>query len=431
MKTNKHLLWLAAIFLLVIGFTVYLKFSHSNVKAVTNTVIEPTAFDCIEKVTETIEKKNYIIRSIYPKFESEEINLQINEYINQQKNNFLTIVKDKNSSTKPTLTIDFEIVTGLSDIKNIIITTTSFIDKEFTTKKIMTVDETLQQPLSLKEIVMLDYLTKPVLVKLITDHVSIEQLPMETLKNEINDRSIFDLSYVTEDELVICINVNGEYDTINLPLSSLVFSLKEPYQTIVQEKIKIEEEVTEDVAKKKVAITFDDGPNPKNTKKVLETLNKYDAKATFFMIGKEVERHPDIAKEVAAAGHEIGNHSWFHENLTKLTISDALDNLHRTNEKIFEATGVYPTIYRPPYGAINESLNLAIPMEKVMWTIDTQDWKYKNLNHLMNEIQTNLQDGSIILLHDIHESTANALDTIVNYIVTQGYECVTISELGK
>jgi len=181
--------------------------------------------------------------------------------------------------------------------------------------------------------------------------------------------------------------------------------------------------------KKKVALTFDDGPHPKVTKQILDTLDKYDAKATFFMLGKQVEKNKNIANEVLNRGHEIGNHSYNHPLLTKQSTSQVTWQVDHTSQIIYDVTGEYPTVFRPPYGAANQTVKSLVDVPVVLWTIDTYDWKYRDPNKILPFIQANLHDGAIILMHDIHQSTADGLEGVLAYLQEQGYECVTVSEL--
>ena len=180
---------------------------------------------------------------------------------------------------------------------------------------------------------------------------------------------------------------------------------------------------------KKVALTFDDGPHPEHTLNILNTLDQYDAKATFFMQGKRVEYYMNAAKEVAERGHEIGNHSMNHPDFTTLSFEQIDFEVSRTNQLIMQATGLKPTVFRPPYGSTNEEINNFINMEPVLWTIDTEDWKNKDPDIIEERIRVNMHDDAIILMHDIHGTTAQALPDILGYLSSEGYEFVTVSEL--
>jgi peptidoglycan-N-acetylglucosamine deacetylase len=181
--------------------------------------------------------------------------------------------------------------------------------------------------------------------------------------------------------------------------------------------------------KKRVALTFDDGPDAKVTPQVLAILKKYDAKATFFMVGTNVSRNPAIVEQVYEAGHEIGNHTWNHSKLTSLSTSAVKQEVDKTSNAIYNAIGQYPTVFRPPYGATNDKVRSVITMPSILWSIDTLDWKHRNADKVLSYVKASAKDGSIILMHDIHQSTANGLENVILYLQKQGYEFVTVSEI--
>jgi len=180
---------------------------------------------------------------------------------------------------------------------------------------------------------------------------------------------------------------------------------------------------------KRVALTFDDGPHPEVTPRILKILDKYHAKATFFMLGNRVQYYPEIAQETLANGHEIGNHTWGHPLLTNLGAEQILLEYNKTNQIIFNTIGEYPTVFRPPYGATNDFVEQQLPLDSTLWTIDTLDWKHRNAQRLINVTKSTMHNNAIILMHDIHSSTADALNTLLNDLQKQGYEFVTVSEL--
>jgi peptidoglycan-N-acetylglucosamine deacetylase len=178
-----------------------------------------------------------------------------------------------------------------------------------------------------------------------------------------------------------------------------------------------------------VALTFDDGPDPKVTTKILATLKKYDAQATFFMLGSRVEYYPEIAKDVINAGHELGNHTWTHPNLTNASIKKINSEITRTSAIIEKVTGTKADIFRPPYGAINKTVRQQTDLPVILWDVDTLDWKHRNANQLLAHVKKSTRDGSIILMHDIHQSTADGLEAVLAYLDGEGYTFVTVSEL--
>lgn len=180
---------------------------------------------------------------------------------------------------------------------------------------------------------------------------------------------------------------------------------------------------------KRVALTFDDGPNEFVTPHILSVLKKYKAKATFFMVGKNVSKNQAIVQQMVEEGHEIGNHTWNHPNLTKLTNTSVKQEVERTNKAIYEAIGQNPTLFRPPYGATNDQVRSVIEMPTILWSVDTLDWKHRNAKKILSYVKTSAKDGSIILMHDIHQSTADGLEDVILYLQKQDYELVTVSDI--
>lgn len=182
-----------------------------------------------------------------------------------------------------------------------------------------------------------------------------------------------------------------------------------------------------------VAMTFDDGPHPKLTPKLLDLLKERNIKATFFVIGKCVAEYPDIAKRIVNEGHEIANHSWNHPQLTKLSPAAFDDEISQTSDAIEKATGIRPVTMRPPYGAINPTLtkrlNEEYGLSVILWSVDPQDWKIRKSDHVSSHIIKNTAPGAIILAHDIHASTIDAMPAALDTLQSKGYKFATVSEL--
>ncbi|QTD41471.1 polysaccharide deacetylase family protein [Sporosarcina sp. Te-1] len=182
---------------------------------------------------------------------------------------------------------------------------------------------------------------------------------------------------------------------------------------------------------KRVALTFDDGPEPKVTPQILDILKRHDAKATFFMLGSRVEYYPDVAASVQQAGHELGNHTWNHPNLVKLPSARVIDEIQKTSRMIEEVTGQKATAFRPPYGAVNQRIRGISDMPIVLWDVDTLDWQHHDPKKILEKVKQQTKDGSIILMHDIHQTTADGLEAVLTYLENEGYSFVTVSELHE
>ena len=184
-----------------------------------------------------------------------------------------------------------------------------------------------------------------------------------------------------------------------------------------------------DDTKKRVALTSDDGPHPKVTKQIPDTLDRYNAKATFFMLGNRVQYYPEIALDVLNRGHEVGNHTWSHPVLPKLTEAQIINEFTTTENAIISAIGQESTVFRPPYGSTTDAINAIIPREVAIWSIDTLDWKHRDANKLVQSVKNQMHNNAIILMHDIHQSTADGLNGVLEYLTNEGYEFVTVSDI--
>ena len=182
-------------------------------------------------------------------------------------------------------------------------------------------------------------------------------------------------------------------------------------------------------AKPMIAITFDDGPS-KFTMQLLEQLEAYDARATFFMVGTNVPHYPETVKKMKDIGCELGNHTTHHARLTELDVAGIQNEINVTNQAIQNIVGEPATLMRPPYGAVNEVVQSAVGMPLAMWSVDTRDWEQKDMAFVKNYVLNAAKDGEIILLHDIHETTVQAVLQVIPELVNRGYQLVTVSEMA-
>ena len=187
---------------------------------------------------------------------------------------------------------------------------------------------------------------------------------------------------------------------------------------------------TPDPNKPMVALTFDDGPS-KNTTRILDVLEQYGARATFFVVGTQLEKFQEITKRASELGCEIGNHTYNHKNLTKISPDEIQEQINSLNALILTATGKEVTLVRLPYGAgiKDKTVKANVPYPLIMWTIDTLDWSTRDTESTLKAIRQEVKDGSIILMHDLYEATAAAAETIVPELIEQGYQLVTVSEM--
>ena len=187
--------------------------------------------------------------------------------------------------------------------------------------------------------------------------------------------------------------------------------------------------------KKQIALTFDDGPHPSLTPKILQILAKYNVSATFFMVGQNVINYPQAAREVINAGHEVGNHTFTHPHIATLGDASIMEEIGRCEDALEELCEYRPHLLRTPEGAMSASLERCLAGEDyilVLWSLDTRDWDNKSTAGIVQAVLDNVKSGDIILMHDYisyHSKTPEALDVIIPALLSQGYEFVTVSEL--
>lgn len=188
-------------------------------------------------------------------------------------------------------------------------------------------------------------------------------------------------------------------------------------------------QVAIDPSRPVVALTFDDGPHPKVTPKILDILQQNQAKATFFVVGNRVDSYASTLQREYAEGHEIGNHTYSHPRLTKLTPDKVMYQSNQTDQRVAYLTSYTPKLLRPPYGEINDVMQSNIQKPFVLWSIDSQDWKSQNKKAIVKEVMEKVKDGDIILMHDLYPATADACAELIPALSAQGYQFVTVSQL--
>jgi peptidoglycan/xylan/chitin deacetylase (PgdA/CDA1 family) len=182
-----------------------------------------------------------------------------------------------------------------------------------------------------------------------------------------------------------------------------------------------------------IAMTFDDGPSSENTPRLLEMLKQRNIKATFFLIGQNAAANPDLVRRILAEGHEIGNHSWTHPQLSKLSDDRVTTEITKTQDAIKDASGYSPTLLRPPYGAITprqrEWIENQFGLNIILWSVDPLDWKRPGASVITQRILSQVRPGAIILSHDIHKQTVDAMPATLDGLISKGYKFVTVTQL--
>ena len=273
---------------------------------------------------------------------------------------------------------------------------------------------------------------KEQLIKELTSFLQDKKLEQEKINQLVKvfsdqDLSAWNFDYKDSQILIYPSQPVENLDEIALPVSSFFEVIQSSY--LLDKDAELYKAYYEKKNRKVVALTFDDGPNPATTNQALDTLSKYGIKATFFVLGKNVSGNEEILKRMKADGHVIGNHSWSHPVLSKLSLDEAKKQITDTEDALTKVLGSSSKLMRPPYGAITDDIRNSLDLSFIMWDVDSLDWKSKNEASILTEIQREVKNGSIILMHDIHAETVNALPKVIDYLKEQGYEFVTVPEM--
>lgn len=253
----------------------------------------------------------------------------------------------------------------------------------------------------------------------------------EIIQKKINKIINYDKLTFDENYLYFYFENNDGIQKVNVPIYDTEFLLDiDINENNFEKYTKQEKNNVIDPNKPIVAITFDDGPS-KYTDAILDILYENDASATFFVLGNKVKYYSNTLNKMIQNGNEIGNHSYNHKSLNRLNIDEILYQINSTQEIIYETTGYTPLYLRPTYGNTNKLLKENTSLEIILWTVDPEDWKYKNSKTIAKRVINKTKDGSIILLHDTHQRTINALKIIIEELKKEGYQFVTISELKE
>lgn len=200
-----------------------------------------------------------------------------------------------------------------------------------------------------------------------------------------------------------------------------------PIPSTGEEVTEAEETVQE--TQKMIALTFDDGPYPPVTDRILQTLRDNDSHATFFVMGNRAETYSDTIAQAFADGNQIGNHTYSHKDLTKLSADQIIYEVQYSNDMINQSAEVGDAYLRPPYGAKSETVKSTVGVPMICWNVDTLDWKTKDADAIYKEIMGTVKDGDILLMHDLYPSTADAMEKVIPELIRQGYKLVTVKEL--
>lgn len=226
------------------------------------------------------------------------------------------------------------------------------------------------------------------------------------------------ISYELQDEISLIINYNEIKDYLN-------------FIPTLDKNYKNENGYNYSNSKKTVALTFDDGPSKKYNSLILEELAKNKAHATFFMVGTMMDSCGKCVVDTYKSGNEIGSHTYSHINIKRSKTEEVTENIAKLNTKYNDLTNDNIKYLRPPYGAYNKNNLDTINMPLILWDLDTEDWRYRDVDHIVNYIIENVNDGSIILMHELYETSYEALKVALPKLYSMGYQVVSITELAN
>ncbi len=369
------------------------------------------------------DQKAYLISITYPKTNLSKVDHKIMNYINQQtkilKSNITEFPYLINRSE---LNIDFEYSTFNQRYMNILLKTDYYDGEEQQNYyDLYSILYDLKQKQFLN---ILDFFSEQEkLFKKIQDSFQKEK--------GITISNLDSLSMIISNDQLIVYYPSDQLYSISIPLIELNLNLKITTEKKELDSKELQRVVsTIDPTKPVVAITFDDGPS-EYTKEIIKTLKENDCNATFFVLGNKVEAYQDVIRESIKNGNEIGNHSYNHKWLSRLSEKEIMEQINKTQDILQQTVEYTPTHLRPTYGSVNQRIKNSTNLSITLWTIDTKDWKIKNIDRIVEKAMKDIEDGDIILMHDIFERSSEALKKLIPLLKEQGYQLVTISELEE
>lgn len=368
---------------------------------------------------------NYTIK--YPQTTSADFNQQVEEYVTDLKTDFF-----QSHTSSSTLIIDYSF-THYKNLYSFVLSQKVKQDTLFTEKikRTFLLDSKNNSILSPETVVSSKQLI-PLISKRFSEQEKIKQFNAQRDKKlELaNDESLYKQFTISNKNITFYFNPESftipynDTASISISLNSIRNSLNEAYKPAPIKKKKASKTPT-----KVVSLTFDDGPNTTSTKQILAILKKEQIKATFFIVGTQAKANPKMVKEIYKAGHELGNHSFTHADLARLSDKKIKNEITKTNKYIKEASGHNPTVFRPPYGSFDQRVINYAKVPMILWSVDTLDWQNHNTTSILHNIEEEKSKQMTLLMHDIHDSSADALPKVIKKLKKENYTFVTASEL--
>ena len=395
------------------------------------------------------ENKNYIVEINYPKVKSKQLLAYTDDYIKNKKKEFKEEIsmEEPLNSSKYEFKADYKI-TDNNNILGLHLNISEYTggahhvryDKSYYYNKesdeIVSIKDFLEKDTSLDKLANLSYYY----VMKYSDDNNLnfdKEGVKEGLSSNLNNFEHFNfiddgLEFIFP-PYQIAYYAAGEIKIV-IPYNELKGIIKNKYLKY-SEKDNIKQDNNRDLKefsnKKLIAFTFDDGPSYIGTNKLLDNLDKYNARVTFFVLGSRVNNYKDTLTKAYKMGNTIGSHTYSHSNLLKLDNYSVMDEIKKTNETIKNITGSEAIYLRPPYGNINSDIKNISNMYTILWDLDTEDWKYKDKDRIADYIVSNAHDGAIVLLHDLYETSVDGALLAMERLEKEGYAFVTIDEMIK
>ncbi len=406
---KKHTAIMSFIAVLIIVFVFFLVIINQKEKYYNTYALDNKEIGEVRHYTN--ENDDYIYSIYYPKTEYE----KINEYIESFYKN--EIESQKASDKQNILYMDYTIEEVAKQYISVDLMFTRYNEKDdevYTKQQLITYDIDEKEIMNVEDVFRNNY---------------------EVLFEENN------------------IIIDGKYDNFNIKESEIVFNIDEQFISLNYDSFIDYNELDNkelnpnapeidvinamgevDPNKPMIAITFDDGPTKENTLEIAKEIESYGGRATFFVIGQKVDGLKHVVEELHKNGHQIANHSWSHKNMTKSKPKVTEDEISKTQNAIFEAIGEEPTMLRPPYGVTNKEAKNIIENNRLQisnWTLDTNDWKSRDAKKVSKAILDNVEDGDVILCHDLYNSSIEGVRMALPKLHERGYQFVTLEVLQE
>ena len=404
----------------------------------------------------TKKEENHILESTdiydlkidYPNIDNKKIMNKINEYIDYQKESFLNVVKDTKDLEQPKYDFNLSVTeNNYNNITYIYMLTFSYTGGAHYTRddasiyydnksnEFIDITHFFKDEESFKKLSSIAYYYVLNLKDKNFDELWVKRGTDPTIDNYRHFKFTDSGLEILFPPYQVASWADGEIK-ITIPYEEINDLLKEEYQSVSKdEKVFNLTSIVRDLSKyqdkKLIAFTFDDGPSETNTNYLLDNLDKYDAKVTFFVLGSRVENNKETIKRAYLEGNDIGSHTYNHRNLNLLSDSALMEEMKQANEAIKSVIGKMPSLLRPPYGNLTSHGKEITNMNIILWNIDPLDWKYKDKNKIANEIVEHAHDGAIVLVHDIYKSSVEGALLAMEELQKEGYAFVTINEMAQ